>query len=280
MTALLHRIALRAFGYALPRRAARWFEDVLLTPIPANHDGVPEPRAAVERRRVPYGNGWVAVHAWGNGPTVLLLHGWGGATRSMGAYVDPLVDAGFRVVAYDAPAHGASDGIRTNLIDCTGAALQVGLAFGPLHGILAHSFGASTAALAMRHGLTTRRAVFLGPPVSIVDLSMELGVRLGLSRHVCDLMAARLARRLRFEWTELRTDRLVEQLDAPLLVVHDEEDRTVPWTHGAAIARAAPRGRLVTTKGLGHRGLLRDERVIRRATGFLALVEGAKPRRV
>ncbi len=274
MMPLVQRFALRTFGFALPGRAAQWLENVLLTPRPADHGGVPAPRAAPGRSRLPYGNGWLAVHAWGDGPTILVLHGWGGATGSMGGFVDPLVDAGFRVVAYDAPAHGASDGIRTNLIECAGAALQVGRAFGPLAGILAHSFGGPTAALALRHGLASPRSVFLGPPVSIVDLSMELGALLGLPRHVCVLMAERLARRLRFEWRDLRTDRLIERVDAPLLVIHDEEDRTVPWTHGAAIARAAPRGRLVTTRGLGHRGLLRDAGVIRRATAFLIGDEG------
>jgi pimeloyl-ACP methyl ester carboxylesterase len=267
---LAQRFALRTFGVALPGRAAQWFENMLLTPRPAGHGGVPTPRAAPERSRLPYGNGWLALHAWGSGPTILLVHGWGGAAGSMGAFVDPLVDAGFRVVAYDAPAHGGSDGVRTNLIECAGAALQVGRAFGRLHGILAHSFGAPTAALAMRHGLASPRSVFLGPPVSIIDLSMKLGTLLGLPRRVGVLMAERLARRLRFEWQDLRTDRLVERVDTPLLVVHDEDDRTVPWTHGAAIARAAPRGRLVTTRGLGHRGLLLDADVIRRTTGFLA----------
>src|ERR687889_951115 len=54
--------------------------------------------------------------AWGAGPTVLLVHGWEGRGAQLGAFVDPLVAAGFRVVALDNPAHGESNGSRSDLI--------------------------------------------------------------------------------------------------------------------------------------------------------------------
>src|SRR4051812_27348861 len=46
---------------------------------------------------------------WGTGPTVYLVHGWGGNADQMRHFVGPLVAAGFRVVAHDAPSHGRSD---------------------------------------------------------------------------------------------------------------------------------------------------------------------------
>jgi len=52
--------------------------------------------------RVPFDGGELAVTAWGSsGPTVLLMHGWGGARAQMTGFVDPLLFAGYRVVAYD-----------------------------------------------------------------------------------------------------------------------------------------------------------------------------------
>ena len=52
----------------------------------------------------------IAVYAWGNGPTILCVHGWGGRATNFAAFIGPMVAAGFRVVAFDAPGHGQSSG--------------------------------------------------------------------------------------------------------------------------------------------------------------------------
>jgi predicted ATPase len=55
-----------------------------------------------------------------------------------------------------------------------------------------------------------------------------------------------------------------------MLVIHDQDDREVPWADGAAIAAAALDARLVTTHGLGHRRILRDPSVIEASVDFVA----------
>ena len=70
-------------------------------------------------------------------------------------------------------------------------------------------------------------------------------------------------------WSELETDSVMSEMDIPLIVFHDEGDREVPWDAGAAIARRARRGRLVTTSGLGHVRILRDREVVEEAVDFL-----------
>lgn len=42
-------------------------------------------------------------------PAVLLLHGFGGSTYSWRYTIDPLVEAGYRVVAFDRPPYGLAD---------------------------------------------------------------------------------------------------------------------------------------------------------------------------
>jgi pimeloyl-ACP methyl ester carboxylesterase len=61
-------------------------------------------------------------------------------------------------------------------------------------------------------------------------------------------------------------------LAAPLLVMHDRDDPTVPWAEGAAIASAWRGAELVTTSGLGHRDIVRDPDVVARAVAFLRRV--------
>lgn len=273
------RAALWTFGHAMPTRAADWFEKTILTPRRRAGGGEPVPFPPSARKvRVPYGHGWIVARVWDNGdseegsiPAVLLLHGWGSSSSRMAGFVEPLLEAGFRVIAYDAPAHGESSGERTNIVDSSGAALLIGRHLGPIYGVVAHSFGATTAAAAAsKFGLEAERFVFLGPPKSIITQTLDVGEMIGLPRRVGELMARRFAERFGIEWSELESDRMVAGLDAPLLVIHDKDDHVVPYAHGVRVSEGSRFSRLVTTRGLGHRQILTDPDVHRAVVDFLA----------
>ncbi len=64
-----------------------------------------------------------------DGPVVMLLHGFGGSTFTWRDNIAPLVEAGYRVIAYDRPPFGLSDK-QPSPIDQTGtghAAIAAGL---------------------------------------------------------------------------------------------------------------------------------------------------------
>src|SRR5438105_1441963 len=53
----------------------------------------------------------VAVYRWGKADRrILLVHGWGGKAAQFFSFVGPLLENGFEVIAFDAPAHGLSSG--------------------------------------------------------------------------------------------------------------------------------------------------------------------------
>ena len=56
----------------------------------------------------------------------------------------------------------------------------------------------------------------------------------------------------------------------PTLVVHDHDDEEIPHADAEAVAAAAPGATLVSTRGLGHHRIVRDEAVIERAVAFVA----------
>jgi pimeloyl-ACP methyl ester carboxylesterase len=263
-------MAIWIFGMLAPRAAALWFERLILTPslYPGLRDGE-DPAPDGTHTRLPYGNGWLSVWSWGDGPVVLLMHGWGGRAVHLQEFVDPLLAEGFRVVAFDAPAHGRSDGVRTNLIECTGAVLQVAGSVGSIHGIIAHSFGSPTAAMAVRHGLKVNKMVFIGAPQSIGKLTHGIARIIGLPAKVPQRTQERIESRLGISMEDLETDRVLASADVPLLVFHDEEDRDVPWEDAQAIVRAVKEANLVTTTGLGHRRIIQDAEVVQQAVDFL-----------
>jgi len=213
----------------------------------------------------------LAVYHWGKGPTVLLVHGWHGRGAQLGAFAAPLVAAGYRVVAFDAPAHGRTPGRATDLPEVSEALLTVADAFPPLHGVIAHSFGVAGTLVATRQGLAPRRVVALSAPASIDFLMDSFAARLGIPTAVMDVH--RRLMELRFGadlWRRFSPTEIARDLDIPALLMHDKEDHDVPWQQGEALARAWPGAAWVRTQGLGHRRILRDPDVVARVVAFMA----------
>ena len=207
----------------------------------------------------------LAAWRWGVGPTVLLVHGWEGRGSQLCALVEPLVAAGLCVVAFDAPAHGDSPGRRLYLTDLADAIIDVAAAVGPLHAIVAHSFGAAATLLAhARGGVDAPRNVMLAPNVVIDDAVAKFARLVGLDDTDRIALEHDLAARTGVGGESLRLDRLIGARDAGLLVLHDRDDREVPLRQGEQLVAHWPNAQLEVTEGLGHRRILRTPAVIER----------------
>jgi len=217
----------------------------------------------------------LAVWRWGTGPTVLLVHGWGSRGARLEDFVAPLTRAGFSVLAFDAPGHGASAGRLSSLPQFIAAIRAIGDRLGPLHAVVAHSMGGAATTLAMARGLDVKRAVFLAPAADPAGYSEQFASVLGLSDNVVSRMKRGLERRFGLLWKDFDVLAAAKTLTAPLLVVHDSDDRDVPLADGASIAAAWPGAQFVTTTGLGHRRIVHDPDVILRAVAFLTESEAA-----
>jgi pimeloyl-ACP methyl ester carboxylesterase len=268
------RVVRGAFGvlnHTVPALAARWAERAFCTPPrSALSASVRDFLATGRRSAVWAGGNPMAVWTWGEGPSVYLVHGWGGRGGQLASFVAPLVHSGFKVVTFDAPGHGASPGARSSLLEFAWALREVVRVFGPAHGVIGHSLGAAATALALGQGLRAKRAVLIAPPADPSEWTRHLARRLGMTARVLRLMQTRIERRLGFHWSELDVPRLASRLLVPLLVIHDRDDAEVPYADGEAIAAAAPEGRLVTSHGLGHRRILREPRLVKEAVSFVA----------
>jgi pimeloyl-ACP methyl ester carboxylesterase len=206
----------------------------------------------------------VAAWRWGVGPTVLLVHGWEGRGSQLGALVEPLVGAGLSVVTFDAPAHGNSPGNRLYLTDQADAITDVAAAIGPLHAIVAHSFGCAATLLAhARGGVDATRNVMISPNV-LIDDSLDRFARLvGLDEAERSLLEHQIVTATVMTVESLALERLATPREASLLAIHDRDDREVPVHHAERLTQAWPAARLLVTEGLGHRRILRDRAVLR-----------------
>lgn len=267
------RTGLGVLGAVAPWGAAAIAEHLFVTPKRR-----PRPAAELEllasarHLLVPSDDGPLASWEWGSaGPRVLLVHGWEGRGTQLGALIEPLLDRGYRVVAFDAPAHGSSPGAVSSLVHFARAIASVAKAYGPIEAIVTHSMGGASTAWAFRHGPFARRLVMIAPPVDVRDFTRQLSTTLALSAHVRVQVERRLARRLGVAPEELHVARVAPRMTTPLLVVHDVDDREVPVACGELVAQSWPGATLVRTKGLGHQRILRDPQVVAELVRFVAL---------
>jgi pimeloyl-ACP methyl ester carboxylesterase len=260
----------RLLGVVTPGLAAAQAERLFFTPPrPRRSRRIERLLASAKRFTIAHRPGRLAAWAWGSGPSVYLVHGWGGRGGQLADFVPPLVDRGRRVIAFDAPAHGASRGRLSSIPEFARALAAVTEVCGPPEGVVGHSLGCAAATFAMSRGLDVGRAVFVAPPADPVRWVRGFARRLGLGPELLAAMQARSERRLGIRWSELPVPGSGVDFETPLLVVHDRDDAEVPWSDGAAVAAGWPGARLVTTRGLGHRRILRDAGVIAEALAFL-----------
>ena len=267
----LMRLLFARAGHLFPRLMGRWAYHLWFRTrrYPDRAAGRRALQTAV-RETLPVDGLPVAVYCWGNGPVVLFVHGWSGRGTHVAAFIRPLQQAGYRVIAVDAPGHGETPGKRTNILECARVLQAVVQQYGPVHGVITHSFGGMVLAYAMAQGLQAGRVVCIAAPARVEFLVERFASLMAMPDAVVANLKARLEQRFDANiWEMLATDANAARLDAPALVIHDENDGSVPWRQGRLIADAWPGAQFLRTQGLGHTRILRDPVVIERVSEFI-----------
>ena len=212
----------------------------------------------------------LTAYCWGEGPTVLLVHGWGGRGTQLGFFVKPLVESGYRVLAFDAPAHGKTPGRQTNGFELAMAIEAVVKQEGSIHSIIAHSLGATSTTLALTQSVVASKVVFLGALCWLSSAVTEFSRLARLSQEIEKELRGLMENKFGEDvWQRCSVDRMAGNFNIPVLLFHDRKDREVSYQESLAIARSWSNSQLVVTSGLGHKRILRDEQVIQQAVNFI-----------
>jgi pimeloyl-ACP methyl ester carboxylesterase len=222
--------------------------------------------AGARRSRV----GELAVYTWGGeGPVALLVHGWNGHAGQMEPYVAPLLAKGYRVVAFDAPAHGGSGGDLAHLPAMAEAVLAVARAAGRLEIAIGHSLGATACARAAQRGMKVARMAWIAPAASVAWSSERFLDALALPAAARRLFRPRLERLVGVRLDDCELEAIAPSVRAEVLIVHDRDDAVVPLDQLLPVASALRAARFVLTRGLGHRRVLAEPDVVRAAVAFV-----------
>jgi len=226
------------------------------------------------RSHLTFSDGKLILTTWGkdSSPAILLMHGWGGSQAQMTGFVEPLLDAGFRVLTYDQRAHGESDGETANILELAATMDLIMEKHGRFEAVVAHSFGTlvTTYSCVIGNFIPPSKLVYFGAFNHLADALP----RFQASARFPETLIHPLRRMIDVNPGEdiMRTinhDELVRNLNVPTLMFHDRSDDVTPVEDSRAIARAWLTARYIETDGLGHRGYLRSRKIHEQVVGFL-----------
>lgn len=262
------RAANRVVGTFAPGVAARFARKLLMTPQHHREkDFERAARAAAEPITFRFG---LSGLRWGHaGPVVLAMHGWSGRPTQFGAFVAPLLAAGRQVIALEAPAHGRSPGREAHVFSFVEALLEAGAEIKGLESVIGHSMGGAAALYAAHLGLPVDRVATLGAPAALHRVLARFAEWVALPAPAVEAFFDSVNRHVGVDAAELDAARFAGRLGFDGLIVHDCDDREVPFAEAQALNAAWPEACSLFTRGLGHNRLLADAGVVDATVRFL-----------
>lgn len=240
---------------------------------PNKRAATPADQEALEtavRNHVPHAGRQLALWSWGSGAPVWLLHGWESRAAHMAGFVAPLVQAGWRVLALDAPAHGDSGGDWSDAVDYGRSLLSLADAMGAPVATIGHSVGSAASLYAFSHGLQVCASVHLAGPTSMERALRRGAAAAGLDDEAIEEVLRRMTARIGVPLAVMDLEQYASGLIHRALILHDPDDPEVPFAESVALSDAWPESVLQALPGVGHRRVLRAPAVLNAVVEFLA----------
>lgn len=212
--------------------------------------------------------------------TALLVHGFEGDSGSLGNYVEPLLEKGFTVVAFDAPAHGVSEGTTINLLEYSQMLARVLQTYPNIEAVIAHSLGSAAASLALEKITMPRSAAQASAtPIKLVAIAAAVDPKKFSDSFLATLHISQPVRDRFYQiihqlggepmqWYSMR--RSLTHTAARVLLIHDVGDTTCLHADAAHLAASLPDALFVETQGLGHNRIYKDKQVELRVIDFVS----------
>jgi pimeloyl-ACP methyl ester carboxylesterase len=261
------RLKFQVLSLVSIRKTANAAFELFCTPLVKPPRHIPSAFKAAEILNETLNGKNIKGYRWNKNQTekVLILHGFSSAAYKFHRYVQPLVKKGYEVIAFDAPAHGGSDGKTLNALEYKAMVELVVNKYGPFNGYIAHSFGGLAVSLAMEnipHDASTK-IVLIAPATetsSAIDAAFKmLKLQSKKTRAAFDDIILKKGGQPT-AWFSI--NRAMQNIKASVLWIHDEDDNITPLKDALITKEQNYQNvRFVITQGLGHRQIYRDEKV-------------------
>jgi pimeloyl-ACP methyl ester carboxylesterase len=217
-------------------------------------------------------NKLVKCWKWGEGPAILLAHGWNGRGVQLHPFIEPLIEKGYSVITYDAPGHGESQGKTSSYFEFTDTIrtlLTQNNNYG-IQGIIAHSLGASATVNSIAKEGCPIQAVLIAPALRLKEILHGFFDDVGIPEPIYQELIGEYENEFGYNMHEDNPGNLLKQITSEILIVHDRDDRTIPYVDSEEISDRFQNINLYTTGGLGHKRILTDAAVVDFITNYFS----------
>ena len=256
------------------RKAAGKAFELFCTPQFRTKKDLPPVFKKSEKIEFPFEGNIVRGYRW-NHPSskkALILHGYESSVINFENYIEPLIQKGYEVLAFDAPAHGRSTGRSITVISYKNLVHHIWNNYGPIDSFITHSLGGLTLSLALeeiKHSPATR-IVLIAPAAetkTAIDnffklLKLDAEVRKEFNR-IIEEQGGKSP-----DWYSI--SRVAPKLKGQVLFLQDKDDQMTPVSDVKPIMdKNYPNFKFIISEGLGHRKIYRDEQSFKKIMEFL-----------
>jgi pimeloyl-ACP methyl ester carboxylesterase len=207
-----------------------------------------------------------------NDQTVLIAHGYASYAYKFEHYIAPLLKMGYRVLAFDAPAHGQSEGKHIHVVVYQEAIQKIMEQAGPIHHFIGHSLGALTLSMIAEKidQAEARKFVLIAPATKTTTTFANFFKMMHLNEVTKAAFLQDVSNRTSHSVDHFAADRALTNYKGPILWVHDEKDMVCPYEDIINFKENAPSNiKFLITNGLGHNKVYKTAEIMDQIMTFL-----------
>jgi len=251
---------INTIGLLSPKQSAKIAMQLFSTPLKGKtkpHEQKYLNTAQIEN--INYNGLNIKTYTWpGNKDTILLAHGWESNSYRWKDLITHLNKLQYNVVAIDAPAHGSSQGKTFNAIMNAACINKIANQIKATV-IIGHSMGGMSTVFALYKTpiSSVKKIILLGAPSNFKGIFNRYTSMMHYSTKVKSAIIKNIQNTFGQSPEYFSAAEFSKQLDCKGLIIHDKEDRIIPYQDGLDFKALYKNGTLITTTGLGH-GLKSD----------------------
>jgi len=268
------RARLNMLAVVSPVKAAEKALEIFGTPQYKSDKPAPDVFKLSERLSIRLHNRKITGYRW-NHPQpkkLLILHGFESSSYKFDHLISAGIRQGYEVLAFDAPAHGQSEGKTVNLLEYIDMISKINISYGPVDAYICHSFGgiASVHYLEKTKHDANTKLVLIAPATETTTAIDSFFRFLQLSDKVRKEFEKLIEQRTGEIPAHFSIRRAMKHIKASVLWIHDEDDHITPLSDVLKVKENNyPNIEYYFTQGLGHSRIYRDSTVKKKIFSFL-----------
>ena len=181
------------------------------------------------------------------------MHGWESNASRWRSLIKALSDTNFRIVAIDAPGHGASSNETFDMLQYIAAIDQAVKSF-EVDTLIGHSVGGASICfyLSRYNAPVFDHLILLGSPAKLSQMTENYFDILKLPNRLKRLFNIHFERKFELTVGDISVSKMIKNVQIPTLIIHDKKDEVINVKDAKVYEHLFTNSSLQITDGYGH----------------------------